>query len=389
MPSTSSLLVSALAATAVTAGPLTKRSASIDITQVPGPIDATAAAQKAFARLSGNTGAASGSATSPETLDAGFWFGNFTVGKATGLSLLIDTGSADVAVNPGKYKASSSSKALGRSGRLQYITTQENGCGAADVSYNAYSDVVSQAGLVSPQQTFGNITKTTPPDSGTITQFPHDGIVGFSGTSQYDSQSRGVPFFQSLCNANAVSSCRFGLAFGTSGNGKQVLGALDSTLYTGSMTTVDIESQWTVTGNSAVNGQTLQSNQNFILDSGTANVIGPQSQVKALFKKLGLQAVEQNLPGCAQTLFGYYQCDKPPTVGFSFGDGEVYNIEPSAFKLADNGNNNCTAIVTGLDFDGSGSSDWILGQAWFQGKYIDHNSDQSTVGIATLKNKAG
>lgn len=153
MPSTTTLLVSALAATTVTASPLTKRDAVIPLEQAPGQIDLHASSLKAYARLTGNSAAAAaGSASTPNTLDAGFWFGNFTVGKATGLSLLIDTGSSDVATNPGKYKASSSSKNLQRSGELQYITTEENGCGSADISYNAYQDAVSMAGLVSPKQ---------------------------------------------------------------------------------------------------------------------------------------------------------------------------------------------------------------------------------------------
>lgn len=238
-------------------------------------------------------------------------------------------------------------------------------------------------------RTFGNIYATTPPDSGTITQFPHDGLVGFSGTSASGTQIGGTPFFQSLCNAGAVSACRFGLAYGTSGRGQQILGALDSTLYSGSLTSVRYSQQWAVTGNTAVSGTTLQSGQSFIMDSGTANIVAPQKAAKALFAKLGIQAVEQNLPGCAQVLFGYYKCDAPPTVGFSFGDGKVYNIEPSAFKQADNGNNNCTAIITGLDFEGQGTSDWIVGQAFFQGKYVDHNSDAGTMSFGTLKNKTG
>ena len=98
------------------------------------------------------------------------------------------------------------------------------------------------------------------------------------------------------------------------------------------------------------------------------------------------KAVEQSLAGCTKVLFGYYPCDKPPTVGFKVGTGdqEITNIEPEAFVQSRNGNNNCTSIVTGLDFDL-----WIIGQAWFQGKYVDFNDAGKEIGVAQLKDKTG
>ena len=68
-----------------------------------------------------------------ETLDAGFWYGTFDVGEAKDLSLLIDTGSSDVAVNPDLYKPSPHSENLHEKGQLSYATAQENGCGKSHV----------------------------------------------------------------------------------------------------------------------------------------------------------------------------------------------------------------------------------------------------------------
>ena len=130
-----------------------------------------------------------------------------------------------------------------------------------------------------------------------------------------------------------------------------------------------------------------------------------EAQVK--FKAASIQYVVQTSEDAGTSVTGYFPCDQPPALGLSIPSqsnattatrqksklvshrSSIFNIAPDQWIAADNGNNNCTAIVTGLDFEGSGSSDWILGQAWFQGKYIDHNSDQGAVGIATLKNKAG
>ena len=91
---------------------------------------------------------------------------------------------------------------------------------------------------------------------------------------------------------------------------------------------------------------------------------------------------------------GYYPCDNPPTVGLQLVlpgttnsrhvNGPVFNIEGDAFKLADNGNNNCTAIITGW---GEGNS-WTVGQPWFQGKYVDSQGLYGILtGVATLKDK--
>ncbi len=106
--------------------------------------------------------------------------------------------------------------------------------------------------------------------------------------------------------------------------------------------------------------------------------------MRALFDKHGIQAVEQqHLRGCNyKVLVGYYKCDNSPQIGFSFGDGKSFDIEPSAFKLAHNGGNNCTATIVGVPGE---DNLWIVGQAWFQGKYVDHNSGGKTFGVANLK----
>ena len=210
----------------------------------------------------------------PETLDAGFWYGAFDVGQSKNLSLLIDTGSNDVSVNPGLYKPSGQSKNLNQTGHLRYSTTQENGCGVADVDYNVYTDVVSMHGLVAHNQTFANVVKTKPPNNGTITQFPHQGIVGFAGTKPNETQLNGLPFFQSLCNQGQVKECRFGLAYGTSGKGSQILGGVDQQLIEGKLSTAPLEqdSEWLLKGSVTINGTAVEKSQNIILDSGTANV---------------------------------------------------------------------------------------------------------------------
>ena len=331
-------------------------------------------------------------AIAPETLDAGFWYGSFDVGETKNLSLLIDTGSDDVAVNPGLYKPTSQSHNLNETGSLGYGTTEADGCGFAKIKYSTYTDVVSFAGLVAHNQTLANVISTPPPNNATITKFPHQGLVGFGGTKANETQLGGVPFFQTLCNQGFVDECRFGLALGTSGRGQQILGGVDGGLFEGHLVSAPwvhgepevIQGGLIIDG---VNGTVVRGNQTFIFDSGTANIVGGAGNVRTLFKQLGVQAVELSLPGCSSVVFGYYPCDAPPKVGLSFSsNSEAFMIEPSAFALAHNGGNNCTATITGLELPGIGS-EWIIGQSWFQGKYVDFQQAKGRIGVATLRDK--
>ena len=73
------------------------------------------------------------------TFDEGFWFADFTVGASKNLSLLVDTGSADVGLNTGKYKPSKQAINLNMTGQDTYGTTQSNGCGSSLVRFPSIS----------------------------------------------------------------------------------------------------------------------------------------------------------------------------------------------------------------------------------------------------------
>jgi pepsin A len=63
----------------------------------------------------------------------GFWFGDFTIGGSSNLSMLIDTGFADVIVNPGHYKAGNYSKSFNEAFSNSYWTTSSDGTGTGTV----------------------------------------------------------------------------------------------------------------------------------------------------------------------------------------------------------------------------------------------------------------
>lgn len=79
----------------------------------------------------------------------------------------------------------------------------------------------------------------------------------------------------------------------------------------------------------------------------------------------------------------------------------TFNIPLNAWAAVDNGNNNCTAVLSGQNYEAHPGL-WVIGQrkhywlsfsrtniddfiAFFQGLYIDHNLENGTVGFAKLK----
>lgn len=106
------------------------------------------------------------------------------------------------------------------------------------------------------------------------------------------------------------------------------------------------------------------------------------SAVRAIFEQAGIQGVMED-----GTLLGYFPCDKPPSLALGFGlpsqnvssaasAGETipasnksttFNIPSGAWAAVNNGNNNCTAVLSGIDVPQIPGL-WIAGQ----GQYRHH-----------------
>lgn len=140
--------------------------------------------------------------------------------------------------------------------------------------------------------------------------------------------------------------------------------------------------------------------------------------MQAFFDAAGIQSVlfPNTTADAPTTLNGYFSCSDPPTFGFSIPSisnasaaihdpdspvshkSKIFNVLPSQFVQGSTGDN-CTASIHGTDewpF-------WLIGQGlwnllfmatsrtmltvllvFFQGKYIDHNHDDETMGFAEL-----
>ncbi|PYI25500.1 acid protease [Aspergillus indologenus CBS 114.80] len=326
----------------------------------------------------------------------GFWFGSFDVGSSKSLHLLIDTGSSDVIINPGYYNASSASVNLNLTFENGYGTTQSDGSGTGSVAGTLYNDTITY-GSLTIDQTIGSANGTA--------LIPADGIVGFAGVEVAQFPNGAPPFFHALCQQRQVSSCRFGVVLGSNSTGTQVLGELDTSLFEGNLTTTSIVQEWAFFADVAVNDTILTKDVPIELDTGTATITGPVEEVLAIFEATNIQAVVQNTSD-GVTVTGYFPCDSPPTVGFSIpsqanataavaADSDlvshqsaIFNIAADQWIAANNGNNNCTAVLAGATV-ASYPTLWVVGQPFFRGLYIDHNVENATVGLAVSKTQSG
>lgn len=323
----------------------------------------------------------------------GFWFANFTIGASPNLELLIDTGSGDLILNPGVYKPSSKSKNQNAPFSVSYATTNPDGSGSETATGPTYADVVTLVGskLTYAAQILGSITSPKTPDT-----FPHDGLMGFTSPDQ--SALGAKSWFYNLCAQKSLSACRFGLAFNTDNTGSQYFGDVPTGLFNGTMSTAPITETWTVNADVTFNGNVIEKDAEISTDSGTTVVFGPIESVQALFKAAGIQSVTIPGNGDVPTVVnGYYPCDKPPALGLAIPSASeaakaktansksvsqastVFNILNEPLAQTKDGNN-CTAVIHGTDQ----FPFWLVGQAFFQGHYVDHNVDDSTMGFATL-----
>ncbi|OOQ90920.1 hypothetical protein PEBR_01932 [Penicillium brasilianum] len=324
-----------------------------------------------------------------------FWFGSFDVGNSKNLTLLIDTGSSDVIINPGLYKRGPRSVNIHSNFTNTYGTTESDGSGSGTVTGTLYNDTV-KFGAVTAYQTIGSAQAGANGEA----LIPADGIVGFAGL-EVSAFNGAPPFFHSLCEQGEASPCRFGITLGN-GTGTLVLGALDETLFKGELSTTAIIQEWALYADIALDGKIIKKDALVELDTGTATVIGPVDDVIAIFKAASIQYVVQTSEDAGTSVTGYFPCDQPPTLGLSIPSqsnattatrqksklvghrSSIFNIAPDQWIAADNGSNNCTAILSGTDTFPIADL-WVVGQPFFHGIYVDHNLQDRTLGFAAAR----
>jgi len=305
------------------------------------------------------------------------WTGTVSIGTP-GQSFVIDfdTGSSDLWVASSScsgceasnsYDPSSSSTSSEQSGTFQI----QYGDGST-ASGPIYTDDVSVAGISVTSQTLSAVTS----ESGDLVGGPSDGLMGMGWPAL--SNLNADPYFWTAVSQGAVSEGVF--SFYLAGSGSELyLGGTDSSLYSGDIESHDLTSSsgfWQIGGASAiVNGQTVVSNFDTIIDSGTTLMYGPPDAVDTFYSGIsGAQSLGSGSYGIP--------CDSFPTVAFTWG-GNTFTISSDAFNLGDAGNGLCEAALGGQDL-GLGDNVWLLGDTLMQSVYTAFSVDNSAVGFANL-----
>ncbi|TVY53093.1 Plasmepsin-2 [Lachnellula cervina] len=209
------------------------------------------------------------------SLDGGFWFADVTVGDSdTPLELLLDTGSADLVLNPGLYTGGPTAVNLQNTFDITYGTTGNSaGSSSQTLTGSIYNDTVQLSSFKLESQTIG-VVVSNGSNSSSSSVYPHDGIIGFGDESF--SSTNTTPFFHNLCQQNLVEECRFGLALGLNGTGSLTLGGVSDIVPGGeqSLTKVPIIQEWFVTGDLAVGEKIIQINLIIEFDSGSSAITG-------------------------------------------------------------------------------------------------------------------
>ncbi|KIJ14861.1 Merops: A01.UPA [Paxillus involutus ATCC 200175] len=310
------------------------------------------------------------------------WYGTISVGTpANTYTVDFDTGSSDLFL-PGPtcgsncsdhavYDPSSSSTSadLGKSFKIAY------GDGSG-VEGDQYTDTVSIAGLTATDQTLGAASQYS---SGlAISQFPADGLMGmaFQSISAYNA----VPVFETLVSQGQTDEPVFAFKLAASGS-ELYIGGTNSALYTGqfSYTPVTQQGYWQVSMDSVQsNGQTVLSNIDSIIDTGSTLIIGVPSDVAAFYSATGGTDASSTVGQ------GYYTfpCNSFPSVSFTFG-GTSFPISAATLNLGQvsTGSSDCVSGIVGKD---SGDSFWIVGDVFLANVYTAFDVGNSQVGFATL-----
>lgn len=109
----------------------------------------------------------------------------------------------------------------------------------------------------------------------THTSAAYQGLIGFvAQTPAFGLGPNDKTFMEHLYDQGQIEEIRFGLAFGTSGRGKQILGGVDDSLFEGELTRTPLDGgEWMIANTTlTVKGSELANKQVIWFDSGGPNV---------------------------------------------------------------------------------------------------------------------
>nr|VWO95943.1 LMP1 [Ganoderma boninense] len=317
----------------------------------------------------------------PLHLDHGFWFTEFAVGPQN-FKLTVDTGSFAVLIEEGLYKPTPASNSTNQGEFIQFNGASQDGTAPASETIMFVHDDVTYDGVNLEGFLVGNITDGDP--------IPGDGILGLSPPASEITDPNdptflaGQSLLQAICAQEKISPCEFGLGLKKDGTGTLAFGPLG-------MSCSSANDAWWVTNKTAaaspilvIDGKQVAHIEP-IFDSGTPNVIGPLDTVRSALQSVGYELLEHTDSQGITTVFGTYDCArKPARFGFSFPPStDVHYVDLGANVLNRTADGKtCTANILGTStLDGP---TWQIGQTWFQGRWVQHDLNASTIAFADL-----
>ncbi|RDX53186.1 protease [Lentinus brumalis] len=311
------------------------------------------------------------------------WAGNIKIGTPPKTFLIdFDTGSADLwipssscshcASSKSKYHNSASSTGAKKSGTFEIRYAD-----GSNATGPIYTDTVTVGGVKATGQYFAAVTSESP----NFAQDPIDGVLGLAFPSI--SRLRQNPFFVTASAQKSVNDAAF--AFKLASNGSELyLGGTDASLYEGAVEYHNVSSTigyWIINGASAeVNGKSVVSGFDTIIDSGTSIMYGPPAAVQAFYKAIPNSKLYDESGG-----FYTFPCRNPPQVAFNWG-GKSWTISAENFNFGETeqGSGECVGTLAGQDL-GLGDNTWLLGDSFMKNVYSVFSFSKNAVGFAALK----
>lgn len=331
------------------------------------------------------------------------YYGSLAIGTPpVSYNVILDTGSADLWIADSFCRTGCSGVPTFNAGQstsfINKTTSFSIQYGSGSARGSLGQDIIQMAGFTVSNQIFGVCDSVS---TGLLVN-PVSGLLGLAFKTI--ASSRATPFWETLVTNGAWDSplMAFHLTRYLDDPSAQVLepggsftmGALDASLYTGSIDYLNIpagtQSYWilpltamTVQGNSISSSAIGTSSSAYAaIDTGTTLVGGPPSAIAAIY---------QQIPGSfagtgSQANYWYYPCSTTVEVTMTFG-GQTWPISSADFLLQAMGNGQCIGAFFELTTGGSAPA-WIVGDTFLKNVYSVFRYSPASIGFATLSSNA-
>ncbi|ODN82175.1 hypothetical protein L202_02467 [Cryptococcus amylolentus CBS 6039] len=312
--------------------------------------------------------------------------------------IVLDTGSSDLWLASEKCSTTACSSmdeySLSNSSTAVNLSTSfsiEYGSGKA--SGALVQDLVTLGGYSVASQTFAACDSVS-------TGLLSTGVSGIMGLSwQALAYSKATPWWITLAKSSTWSQPLFafylaryrnvaGATAKETDGGTATFGYLDSSLYSGDVTYVDVEDDaeyWQIEMASAtIQGSSISLNSSYnmvAIDTGTTLIGGPESIVAEIYSKID---GAQRMTGSYASYYEY-PCNTSVELDLTFG-GYTIEITDQDFNLGrySSDTSMCTGAVYVQSLSSSSPVQWIVGDAAIKNTYTVFRYNPAAVGFAAL-----